>query len=96
MPEVPHPTRFRLRNRELLRTIMKHPGCGTPYTVRALAEAATCSPTIVGHLRSGGRDTASSEHAHAISEALGVGVRVLFVPPLSQDPDDASNDSYED
>jgi hypothetical protein len=91
---TPHPTRYRLRDRELLRTIMDSPGRGTPYTIRTLATAANCSSGTISHLLTGKRDTALREHALGIKEALGVAVRVLFIPPLSQSSDEPSRIPY--
>jgi hypothetical protein len=83
MPRAPRRIRYTLRDRELLSKIMEHPGCGTPYTVRTLATATACSRSIIGHLLSGEQDSVPMETAHAVAEALGVAVLVLFTPPMS-------------
>ena len=83
--------RYTLRDRDLMRRIMQHPGRGTSYSVRTLAEAASCSPTTVGHLLSGKRVDADVHHAHRIAEALGVAVLVLFAPPSSPNSDDSTH-----
>lgn len=83
-------TSYRLRDRELLRKLMDHPGCGTPYSIRTLAEAAGCSRSFVGHLLSGERDGCDEDIATSMSEALGVRVRVLFDPPPSPKPNDST------
>ncbi|MEU3613411.1 helix-turn-helix transcriptional regulator [Streptomyces sp. NPDC006872] len=62
---------------------MKTPGRGKPYTVRDLAEASGVSRSQVGRLHSGDLDHLDVIDAHAIAEALGVGVLVLFMPPSS-------------
>ncbi|MFF7308104.1 helix-turn-helix domain-containing protein [Streptomyces sp. NPDC008137] len=62
---------------------MKSPGRGVPYTVRSLAEASGVSRSQVGHLVSGKRRSLDVNEAHAVAEALGVAVLVLFMPPSS-------------
>lgn len=74
---------YTLRDREVLRWLMQHPGRGVPYTVRSLACAARCSHALVGHLLSGKRKTCDVAIARSIAEALGVAVLVLFAPPAS-------------
>lgn len=83
--------RYTLRDRDLMRRIMQHPGRGTSYSVRTLAEAVGCSPTTIGHLLSGQRVDADMQHAHRIAEALGVAVLVLFAPPPSPNADDSAH-----
>lgn len=86
---------YTLRDRDLLRRIMEHPGRGVPHTIRSLAETVSCSPATVGHLLSGEQATARMEHAHAIAESLGVAVLVLFMPPASPNLDSSSRLSDE-
>jgi hypothetical protein len=81
---------YALRDRDLLRRIMQNPGRGTPYTVRSLAQAADCTSSIIDHLRSGRQKTVPVHQAHAIAEALGVAVLVLFAPPASPNHDGTS------
>lgn len=90
MPRVHRRIRYTLRNRELLRQLMDHPGRGTPYTVRSLAEASGCSRGRIGHLLSGEQDSTYMDEAHAIAEAVGVAILVLFAPPVSPNADTAS------
>jgi transcriptional regulator with XRE-family HTH domain len=75
--------RYTLRDLDTFRKIMKSPGRGVPYTVRTLAEASGVSRSQVGHLVSGERRTLEVTEAHAVAEALGVAVLVLFMPPSS-------------
>lgn len=75
--------RYALRNPGLFKQIMEHPGTGVPYSYRSLADAAGCSHGLVDGLIAGRQKTASMEAAHSLSEALGVGVLVLFMPPTS-------------
>lgn len=62
---------------------MEHPGRGAPYTIRALADATGISRSQVGRLASGDLPDLPVNEAHQISEALGVAVLVLFMPPSS-------------
>lgn len=77
--------RYALRNPNILRWVMDHPGRGAPYSVRSLAEAAGCSPSLIGGLLTGRQKTADMQDAHAIAEAGGVAVLVLFAPPATPD-----------
>ncbi|WP_376699968.1 helix-turn-helix transcriptional regulator [Streptomyces candidus] len=70
---------------------METPGRGSPYTVRTLAEAAGVSRSQVGRLIAGGRPSLEVTEAHAVAEALGVAVLVLFAPPSS--PNRGRNDT---
>ncbi|WP_406425065.1 helix-turn-helix domain-containing protein [Streptomyces sp. NBC_00842] len=62
---------------------MEHPGRGAPYSIRALAEASGVPASTIGHLVSGRKNACDMGQAHALAEALGVGVLVLFAPPPS-------------
>lgn len=75
--------RYRLRDLETFKKIMESPGRGTPYTVRDLAEVSGVSRSQVGRLLTRDLDNLGVNDAHAISEALGVAVLVLFMPPVS-------------
>ncbi len=75
--------RYVLRDLEVFRKIMEHPGRGVPYTVRSLADASGMSRSQVGRLVSGELADLGVTEAHAIAEALGVAVLVLFAPPSS-------------
>jgi hypothetical protein len=84
--------RYQLRSLQVFRWIMEHPGRGAPYSVRALAEAASAAPSTVGHLVSGRATACDMDTAHALSEALGVAVLVLFAPPASPKSNDSDSD----
>lgn len=79
-------TRYVLRDRNMLRKVMSTPGRGRPYTIRELAAATGVSRGKVGHLLSGRTARCDIEDAHAIAEALDVGVLVLFAPSMSLQP----------
>lgn len=72
--------RYTLRSPDILRWVMGHPGRGVPYSVRELARAAECSPSLIGGLLTGRQKSAGMEDAHAIAEAAGVAILVLFAP----------------
>lgn len=82
--------RYSLRDPDLLRKIMETPGRGKPYTVRTLAEATGVSRSQVGRLVVGDRPSLEVTEAHAVAEALGVAILVLFAPPAS--PKQGRND----
>jgi len=88
--EIRLKVRYALRKPALLADLMDHPGRGTPYSTRTLAEAVGCHHSLVHRLLTGTQETVDMQLAHAISEALGVAVLVLFVPPSSPDPTDTA------
>jgi transcriptional regulator with XRE-family HTH domain len=75
--------RYVLRDLETFKKIMKTPGRGAPYSVRDLAEASGVARSQIGRLLTGELDNLDVNDAHALSEALGVAVLVLFAPPAS-------------
>lgn len=75
--------RYVLRDLATFKKIMESPGRGAPYSVRTLACEAGVSRSQVGRLLSGELDSLDVIEAHAIAEALGVAVLVLFMPPSS-------------
>lgn len=79
--------RYTLRDPKALRWVMDHPGRGTPYTIRTLADAIGLTHhSLVGHLLSGRTKDCDQDVAHALAGAVGVAVLVLFAPPSSPDP----------
>jgi hypothetical protein len=87
--------RYTLRDRELLRKLMEHPGRGAPYSTRTLAAAATLRNHHLVHRLLDGKhpqETCDMDEAHRIAEALGVAVLVLFAPPASPNPPDSAMD----
>lgn len=75
--------RYALRDLETFKKIMECPGRGVPYTVRDLADASGVSRSQIGRLLTGNLTHLDVNDAHAVAEALGVAVLVLFVPPVS-------------
>ncbi|MFF9240044.1 helix-turn-helix domain-containing protein [Streptomyces sp. NPDC014801] len=75
--------RYTLRDLGTFKKIMEAPGRGVPYTVRDLAEASGVSRSQIGRLLTSELNSLDVVDAHAISEALGVAVLVLFMPPAS-------------
>jgi hypothetical protein len=76
--------RYDLRDPNTLRSVMEHPGRGTPYSIRELAETVGLKGhALIGHLLTGERKDCDVAIAHAIAEAVGVAVLVLFAPPAS-------------
>lgn len=75
--------RYTLRDLETFKKIMECPGRGVPYTVRDLADATGVSRSQIGRLLTGDLTHLDVNDAHAVAEALGVAVLVLFVPPVS-------------
>lgn len=75
--------RYTLRDLTTFQKIMKAPGRGVPYTVRELAEASGVARSQIGRLLTGELTHLDVNDAHAVAEALGVAVLVLFMPPVS-------------
>nr|BEK68790.1 hypothetical protein KPHV_60170 [Kitasatospora purpeofusca] len=69
---------------------MKHPGRGTPFTVRTLAVAAECKPATIGHLLAGRHRSTDKETARRIARALGCDLAALFVSAPSTDLDEST------
>jgi hypothetical protein len=79
--------RYALRDRVILRWTMKHPGRGTPYSIRELAKTVGLSHhALIGHLLTGEREDCDKDTAQRIAEAVGVKVLVLFEPSTSPKP----------
>lgn len=81
--EIRLSVRYTLRDRDLLRKIMEHPGRGTPYSTRTLAAVVGCHHSKIGRLLDGTTETSEMDEAHSIAEAVGVALLVLFAPPAS-------------
>lgn len=81
--------RYDLKNRQILRWVMDNPGRGAPYTTRSLGDAIKRHHSLVGHLLTGERRDVDMGDAHAIAEAVGVAVLVLFTPPASPNQTDS-------
>lgn len=84
--------RYTLRKPGLLSDIMEHPGRGTPYSTRSLADAVGCHHSLIHRLLTGAQETVEMELAHALAEAVGVAVLVLFAPPAAPDPTDLTTE----
>lgn len=84
--------RYDLRNKQILRWVMDHPGRGVPYTTRSLGDRIGRHHSLIGHLLTGERHDCDADVAHAISEAVGVAVLVLFAPPASPNPNATATD----
>jgi hypothetical protein len=81
--EIQLRVRYTLRDREMLRKLMEHPGRGAPYSTRTVATAVGCHHSLIGRLLDGTQETCDVDTAHRIAEAVGVAVLVLFAPPAS-------------
>lgn len=75
--------RYVLRDLDYFKKTMEHPGRGVPHTVRSLARDARVSRSQIGRLLTEDLDNLDVNDAHAVAEALGVAVLVLFMPPAS-------------
>lgn len=83
--------RYTLRDPAALKWVMDHPGRGTPYSIRDLAETAGLTHhSLIGHLLKGVRKECDMDVAHRIAEAVGVAVLVLFAPSASPDQNSTS------
>lgn len=71
---------MRLISADALAQYMEH----RDFTVRKLALKAGCSRALIGHLRSGKRNTCLPAHARAIEKCLDAPSGSLFVPQVSR------------
>lgn len=69
---------------------MKNPGRGAPYGYDSLAKASGCGRGLIEKLATGKQATADVQDAHALVEALGVALLVLFTPKASPELDEMS------
>ncbi len=74
----PQQNRMVLVSADLLCQLMERTGNGRSVSVRELADAAGCSASKIGHLRTGERETATDSEAAAIAKRLGVDLLVLW------------------
>lgn len=72
-------TRYRVRDRGRLRERMAESKREVPHSVRSLAQQVKSSPSTIGHLLTGERDSLDGELAQRISESLGSSLDELFV-----------------
>lgn len=70
----------KLISAQALAQYMEHRG----FTVRSLAERVGCSRSLIGHLRSGKRNTCDPKYARAIEKCLDAPAGSLFVPQVSR------------
>lgn len=77
---------------DLLCQLMERTGDGRSVSVRDLADAAGCSHSKIGHLRTGERETADEVEAKAIAKRLGVDLFVLWIPTGRANPAPAEPD----
>ena len=82
--------RYTLRRPGLLHELMGHPGRGIPFSTRTLADEVGCHPSTVHKLLHGKQETVEMELAHALAEAVGVAVLVLFDPPSSPEQNESN------
>lgn len=82
--------RYTLKSAQIFQWVMKNPGRGAPYGYDSLAEASGCGSGLIEKLAKGKQKTADVNDAHALVEALGVAVLVLFMPSSSPKLDDPS------
>ena len=70
--------RLRVLDPYVIKHVMAHPARGRAWSVRELAQVVGASPSLIGHLRSGERQTVDAETAQLVSLAVGCEVAVLF------------------
>lgn len=75
-----HAPLYKLVRPELLRTLMERTGTGASVSVRELAALAGVPRSTIGALLTGVQQAVQEAAAHAIVEALGVDLLVLFAP----------------
>ncbi|MFI9200219.1 hypothetical protein [Streptomyces sp. NPDC053048] len=76
----PRDALYLLPERDLLIRLMQRTGTGQRVTVRELAERAEIAVGTVGNLVSGAQNCVTPATAHAVSQAIGVDLPILFIP----------------
>ena len=74
------PTMYAVASSDRLKTLMERTGTGEPITSRELAAAAGVAHGTIGALMSGAQRHVPEDKARAITAALGVELKVLFIP----------------
>lgn len=77
----PPSAQWTLVSADLLRTLMNRCGDGSKLTVRSLADRVGVPIATIGKLLTGTQASVRAEVAQGISDAIGVGVLILFTPP---------------
>ncbi|MER5843270.1 hypothetical protein ABT099_23820 [Streptomyces prasinus] len=75
--------RWTLRNVEIFKHYMQHPGRGESFSVRTLAEESGVSAGVIGKLIAGKQDNVDIDDAIALAETVGSTLNPLFAPPSS-------------
>ncbi len=75
-----HAPLYKLIDPDLLRTLMKRTGSGSAVSVRELATLTNIPRSTIGALLTGVQQSVPEASAHAIAEAIGVDVLILFTP----------------
>ena len=75
--------RYTLKSLDWFKWCMENPGRGARYTVRDLEEVSGVSRSQIGRVLTGELDNLDVNDAHAVTEAFGVSVLNLFMPPAS-------------
>lgn len=83
--------RYTLRDPKILRLAMEHPGRGTPYSIRKLAEAVGLPHhSGIGHLLTGERKDCDETLARGIAEVLEVPLLLLFATSASPEQNETA------
>lgn len=85
---------YQVRDREALRRRLDGSQRVVPHNVRSLADLANISPSAIGHLLTGERNTVSEAVAQRLSAALGVPMNELFAPITSTSIDSADEEVH--
>lgn len=75
-----HAPMYRLLDREHLRKLMQRTGTGAPMSIRDLAAASRIPRSTIHALLSGAQASVPADTAHALTQAIGVDVLILFAP----------------
>ena len=75
-----HAPLFKLVRPTVLRTLMERTGTGASVSVRELATITGVPRSTIGALLTGAQQAVQEPWAHAIAEAIGEDLLVLFAP----------------
>ena len=82
--------RLRVIDPYVIAHVIEHPARGRRWSLRELAGTLGCGHALLGHIKSGERDTVSLDLARRFSEAVGCEVGVLFASAVSTESEDSA------
>ncbi|RLL66958.1 XRE family transcriptional regulator [Streptomyces sp. Z26] len=77
---ITHTLMYQLLDPELLHRLMQRTGTGARVSIRELSTASGVPRSTIHNLTTGSQQSVAANTAHAIAQAIGVDVLILFAP----------------